>query len=142
MSWLDLSRTKNELFRLDQNISVLLTIPTTLLAQGGKLYLEDDEITPRRELKIREWKKSKPIWTSHYDQFYPFTPRRNGSYKFQIKNEKSDILLSGYLSSGFLNIWSNFGALKFFVIFFLKFDTVGIFYEIVFFLILFYQWTP
>ena len=99
MSWLDLSRIKNELFRLKQNETIRLAISSSLRAVNAQLYLETDEITLDRTLLHREWTPSPPIWTSHFDAFYEFAPRRNGSYKFELRDSSQTVLLEGYLSS-------------------------------------------
>ena len=102
MNWLDLSRVKNELFRLDQNVLVRLSIPSELQSQKVELFLEIDEITISRDLTHRKWVKSEPLWSSQFDYFYPFTPTRNGSYKFEIRKSNT-VLLKGYLSTKLIN---------------------------------------
>ena len=99
MSWLDLSRVRNELFRLRQNVPVGLCVPSRLIAQNAILWLETDEGTRERHLTRRHWSKSPPIWTSHFDFFYEFVPRRNGSFKFEVRTDKDELLLDGYLGA-------------------------------------------
>ena len=53
MSWLDLSRVRNELFRLRQNVPVRLCVPSRLIAQNAILWLETDEVTRERPLTRR-----------------------------------------------------------------------------------------
>ena len=98
MTWLDLSRTKTELFRLKKNVAIKLCVSETLMAKEAKLYLEVDEFTISRKLTLRKWEKSAPEWDSVFDNFYEFTPTRGGSYKFKVTDTSDNLLLEGFFS--------------------------------------------
>ena len=94
--WLNLERCKTELFRLEQGITVRLYIPATWTYQNALFYIESDQFTDDRDLIHVSWEKSKPEWISISDSFVDFTPKRNGSYRFQIR-VGDEIILESYL---------------------------------------------
>ena len=97
MTWLDLSRTKTELFRLEKNVPVKLCVSATFMAKNAKLYLEIDDFTVSRKLTLRKWERAPTAWDSVFDYFYEFTPVRNGSYKFKVTDDADTLLTEGFL---------------------------------------------
>ena len=94
--WLNLERCKTELFRLDQGITVRLYIPAKWTNQNALFFIESDQFTDDRDLINFPWEKSKHEWISISDYFVDFTPKRNGSYRFQIR-VGDEIILESYL---------------------------------------------
>ena len=94
--WLNLERCQSELFRLEQGIPVRLYIPAKWTNQKALLYIETDQFTDDRDLINIPWEKSKTEWVSISDYFVDFTPKRNGSYRFQIR-ARDEIILESYL---------------------------------------------
>ena len=94
--WLNLERCKTELFRLDQGITVRLYIPAKWTNQNALFFIESDQFTDDRDLINCPWEKSKTEWISISDYFLDFTPKRNGSYRFQIR-VGDGIILESYL---------------------------------------------
>lgn len=95
--WLDLSRVSGELFRLERNRQVKLYIPAAWVAQNASIHIETDRHLTTRDLERHEWVKSPATWASRADLHVPFTPRKNGSYKFCVVNDEDTVFANGYL---------------------------------------------
>ena len=84
--------------KIEQGKEIKLFIPATWKSQNAFIYIETDEHLTDRPLSRCEWVKSPADWSSKSDYYVCFAPRRNGSYRFEVKNESKSF------KSGFLNV--------------------------------------